>query len=132
MPLNTTLHVSAVQPMRRVFYIIFVFICSLSNASTLDDLAKKKVEFLKSELLDSNCNFERNGKTYSAEKAVEHINKKQEYYSDKIDSVEKFIELTASKSTMSGKSYFIHCDGALKIESAVWLKKKVEQYGAAK
>lgn len=97
----------------------------------ISDTESEKIEYLKAELLASGCEFERNGKRYDAEQAVSHINKKHDYFMDEIDSAEKFIELTASKSTMSGKSYYIHCPGSEKTESSVWLHDRLGEFRAA-
>ena len=52
---------------------------------------------------NTECLYERNGTMYRGKDAVEHIKKKYNYFKDKIDSTEKFIELSATKSIISGK-----------------------------
>lgn len=107
------------------FILVILFTINSSVfAQILASLEQQKIEFLKSELLSSNCLFERNGKQYNAKKAVKHINRKQDHFEDEIDSTDKFIALTATQSSMSGKPYFIIC-GDDKTESAVWLKNKL-------
>ena len=90
------------------------------SAENLNEELNQQIDALKAELLASDCTFERNGKTYTAQEALEHINKKHRYYADKIDSVERFIEFSASKSMLSGKVYYMICDGE-RIKSADWL-----------
>ncbi len=84
----------------------------------------QQIDYLKTKLLLSGCAFERNGKTYTPQEALQHINKKHRYYEDKIDSLDQFIELAASKSMMSGKAYYMMCDG-LRIKSADWLHQRL-------
>jgi hypothetical protein len=61
------------------------------------------------------------------EEALAHIEKKQNYFKAKIDSVEKFIEFAASKSTVSNKPYYIKCPGEEKVISLQWLMKKLKE-----
>jgi hypothetical protein len=93
------------------------------SAEDLNDELNQQIDDLKTALLASNCTFERNGKTYTPQEALEHINKKHHYYADKIDSVERFIELSASKSMLSGQAYYMICGGE-RIKSADWLHDK--------
>ncbi len=69
---------------------------------------------------NTKCAFERNGDRYSGVDAIKHIQKKYDYYSDDISSAEDFIRLAASKSTFSGKEYYIVCDSA-HTKSSQWL-----------
>jgi len=87
-----------------------------------------EIAFLKQHINDSSCQFIRNGKAYSSEQALAHINKKQDYFSDDIDSTERFIELSASSSTMSKKPYHIHCPGQNKVTSRQWLTSALQDY----
>jgi hypothetical protein len=78
---------------------------------------------------DSGCHFIRNGKTYTPAKSVAHIKKKYNYYKDDIDSIDKFIELSDSKSMISGKPYFVKCDDKERQVSATWLTMKATELG---
>ena len=101
------------------------FVFTTSAIAEINDSELEKIEYLKAVLASSGCEFERNGKRYDAEQAVSHINKKYDYFRDEIDSAEEFIGLTATKSTMSGKPYYIYCPGKEKIESSAWLHDKL-------
>jgi Family of unknown function (DUF5329) len=110
-------------------WIVFLLLYSIAFAGFAQSISKgeqQKLDFLKSELVNSNCLFERNGKQYNAKKALKHINRKHSHFEDDIDSVSKFIELTATQSSMSGKPYFIICEDN-RVESAIWLNKKLSQ-----
>ncbi len=67
------------------------------------------------------CKYERNGTMHTGAEAVKHINKKYRYYLDDIKSAEDFIKYSATKSTMSGKHYKIHCPNKEPIKSQDWL-----------
>ena len=74
------------------------------------------------------CQYERNGKIHSGREAVEHIKTKYRYFKDDIDSAEKFIELSATKSTMSGKYYLVYCPGRPPLTSQDWLLEELNTY----
>lgn len=76
----------------------------------------------------TDCHYIRNGSEYNGKEAVNHIKRKYDYFKDEIDSTEKFIELSASKSTMSGKYYMVKCDGKPKIRSQQWLLRELGKY----
>jgi hypothetical protein len=114
--------------MSRYILLNFLLVCSMVFAGELDETERLKIEFLKSELQSSNCEYERNGNLYTVEDALEHINRKQAYFEKKIDTASKFIELSATKSTMSGKHYYVVCPGEEKVRSAVWLQARLSEY----
>lgn len=74
---------------------------------------------------ESGCSFIRNGNEHTPKEAVEHINKKYEYFKDEIDSAEKFIELSATQSTITKKKYVIKCPGKEVIENQKWLLEEL-------
>lgn len=69
----------------------------------------------------TSCKYERNGTMHTGKDAVEHINKKYEYYKDDIETAEDFIEYSATKSKMSGKYYLVHCNTNDPVNSKDWL-----------
>ena len=95
-------------------------------ASTQDEISH-----LLSFVASTDCQYERNGTMYNGSKAVEHINKKYSYFSDDIKSTEDFIKYSATKSTMSGKYYKIHCKNKKPIKSKEWLLKELKSYRAS-
>jgi len=89
---------------------------------------KKEINHLLSFVENTECLFERNGTSHIGKDASEHIIKKYNYYINDIDSTEKFIDLSASKSTMSGKYYMIACKGKQKIKSQEWLLQELRKF----
>jgi len=87
-----------------------------------------EVAHLLSFVRSSPCTINRNGTTHQGEEAAAHIRKKYDYYRDKITTTEQFIEYSASKSTMSGKYYTVHCDGQEPIRTQDWLLQELEEY----
>ena len=99
---------------------------ALAEADTMQDEISHLLGFVSA----TQCSYERNGKSYNGKDAAKHIRKKYRYFKDQIDSTEKFIELSATKSTMSGKYYMIYCDDRLGIRSQQWLLDELNHYRA--
>ncbi|WMS88841.1 DUF5329 domain-containing protein [Pleionea litopenaei] len=102
-----------------------------SNAHATTETMQKEINHLLSFIEQSSCTFVRNGDEHSAKDALKHIKRKYDHYEDDIDSAEKFIELSATKSTMSGKFYYVSCDGD-KQKSQDWLLEELNQYRGSK
>ena len=97
--------------------------------SMAEDPLASRIDTLILTIEDSGCHFIRNGKTYTPVESVAHIKKKYRYYKDDIDSIDKFIELSASKSIISGKPYYVLCDDEERQVSAAWLTMKATEIG---
>ena len=79
---------------------------------------------------ESGCDFIRNGRTYTPIQAVAHVQKKAAYFEAEIDSAEKFIELSATQSTLTGRPYTIRCPGQPALESRPWLLRELAAFRA--
>ena len=96
-----------------------------------NDHLEGTIHYLLTYIKNSDCIFIRNGKEHTAKEAVVHILKKYDHFKDEIKTPEDFIRLTASKSLMSGKPYWIKTTDGKKIKSENWLLKALELYRAA-
>ena len=103
-----------------VFLTIFAF---NTLASTEDEIAHL-LGFVET----TKCTYERNGTMHTGKDAVKHISQKYEHFKDDIHSAEDFIKYSATKSTMSGKFYRIHCDGLQVVNSQDWLLTELANY----
>jgi hypothetical protein len=74
----------------------------------------------------SGCAFIRNGKQYNGPDAREHIEKKYNYFKDRITTAEEFIEYSATRSTMSGTPYRVVCNG-VGMNSSDWLLAELDK-----
>jgi hypothetical protein len=103
---------------------IILFSIALVALAEPTPATQPEINYLFSQLTSSGCEFNRNGTWYSAAEATSHLSKKYEYLKQKnlISSTEDFIDNAASKSSMSGKPYFVKCKDAPQIESAKWFK----------
>ena len=89
---------------------------------------QQEINHLLEFVASTSCQYERNGSVYDGVRAEKHIKKKYEYFKDKINSAEDFIEYSATKSTMSGKQYKIHCDNMATQNSSDWLLNELKVY----
>jgi len=88
----------------------------------------KEVKHLLSFVRDSGCIINRNGSEYPSAKGVKHIQRKYDYFRDDIKSTEDFIELAATKSTMSGKYYTVTCPDKEAIKTQDWLLTELKRF----
>lgn len=87
-----------------------------------------EIQHLLAFVQNTDCQYERNGTYHSGQDAVAHIQKKYDYYEDEIETTEDFIRLSASKSTMSGNPYYVHCPNKKAITSQQWLLTELKQF----
>lgn len=115
--------------MYRYIFIFCVFFVAAAHAdvtgSQLDE-----VNHLLAFVKNSQCIMTRNGDEHSGAEGVKHIQRKYDYFRDKISSAEEFIEYSASKSTMSKKYYTVSCDGETSIKTQDWLLEELKQFRA--
>ena len=113
--------------MKWILVFLVLLWSGLASAQVPASVAAREVAQLFSALEHSNCQFYRNGSWYGAAKASAHLRRKYDYLLDRglVKSAEDFIELAASRSSMSGKPYLVKCGDALPIESKAWFTKKL-------
>ena len=106
-----------------------LLIAALLPASSLAQTPSSEISQLFKALETSGCEFNRNGDWYDARKASEHLHRKYDYLLKKglVKSTESFIDLGASKSSMSGKAYLVRCGKASPVESKSWFLAKLAQ-----
>jgi len=99
-----------------------------SIAAGVSPSEQQEIEHLLNFVQYSGCVIERNGKAYDAEAAISHIREKYAYFEDEIDSSEDFIELSATRSTMSGKDYLVRCGDGEQIRTQDWLLQELRDF----
>jgi len=117
--------------------LIPVALMTLASTFTLSSHASPNQTQLETQHLltfikSTQCQYERNGTFHNGTEALQHIQKKYEYYMDDIHSSEDFIKYSATKSQMSGNKYHIHCPGQAIQDSSVWLTDELKKYRAGK
>jgi hypothetical protein len=93
------------------------------HAAALPAGARAEIDALLSQLAASGCQFKRNDSWHTAGEARAHLLKKLEYLADKqaVGSAEQFIERAATRSSVSGKAYWVKCGDAAAQPSGDWL-----------
>jgi hypothetical protein len=109
---------------------IFLLTCLFASAiaaAPLAPAARAEVDALLSRLEVSGCEFNRNGSWHGAAEAKSHLLRKLAYLEDHgaVKSTEQFIELAASRSSMSGEPYLVRCAGGNAVTSGSWLQAQL-------
>jgi len=110
-------------------FTVFITIFSAGEGLAENKLEEaKKIEFLLAGIgTMENVVFIRNGKEYSAKKAADHLRLKWKQAGRHVKTVEDFIELCGSRSSISGKLYKMRfADGRIE-NSAVILKELLKE-----
>ena len=89
--------------------------------------AEREITALIEGLSDSPCRFQRNGRWYDGERAAAHLRRKYDYMRDRggVDSAEAFIELAASRSSFTGRSYRVQCGEAAAMDAGAWFRARL-------
>jgi hypothetical protein len=77
---------------------------------------------------DSGVTFERNFGSHDSVEAASHIEKKYQHFKDEIDTPEKFIELSATASLVTGKKYRVITEQGETIPAGEWLNAELDRY----
>lgn len=101
---------------------------AVSTYASESTKSQQEINHLLAYVNSTQCQYERNGKRHSGEEAVKHIQRKYRYFADKIKTAEDFIRFSATKSTMSGKYYTVHCAEGKAIKSVDWLNEELLRY----
>lgn len=88
---------------------------------------REKIDYLLKQVEDSGLIFIRNGSEYPSKKAAEHLRGKLDYAGDRIKTARQFIDILASKSSRSGKPYYIKQKDGTLVPSGQWLTRALEE-----
>lgn len=93
---------------------------------------QQEVQHLLAWLESSNCAFYRNGRWHDARTARKHLQRKYDYLvrRDLVARTEDFIELAATRSSVSGQAYRVRCADAQPTAGAAWLTQELARYRA--
>jgi len=92
-----------------------------------EDPVQAEIAHLLGFVRNSKCVFIRNGQAYESRDAEIHIKRKYRHFKDDISSAEDFIDLAATRSTLSGQVYTVRC-GDLEIPSSTWLLTELDAF----
>lgn len=109
--------------MIRIMAVLLLMFSTDANANQ-----QQEIEHLLLFVATTSCMYERNGSFHNGADARNHINKKYQYYKNKVKSSEDFIKYAATKSSISGSKYKIHCAESSPINSSDWLLTELKVY----
>lgn len=114
----------------RLLLVLAGLISLSAGVATADvpDTEAHEVSHLLEYLRTSDCAMERNGERHSGVDAYAHVRKKYDYFRGQISTSEQFIEYAATKSTMSGQYYWVHCPGEPPKQVRDWLLEELLRY----
>jgi ethanolamine utilization microcompartment shell protein EutL len=95
---------------------------------------RAEIDALLARLEASGCRFGRNREWYAGADARAHLLRKLEYVErvGTIRSAEQFIDVAATKSSVSGAPYQVRCGSAAAVNSASWLRAQLDAIRAAR
>jgi hypothetical protein len=88
---------------------------------------KEKIEFLLEQVEKSGIVFIRNGEKHKAKEARAHMERKLNYAGNKIRTADQFIQYLGTKSSMTGKPYYVILPDGTQLESAKWLREQLKK-----
>ncbi len=107
-----------------VFLALTLLVSGAAFSATMDE----EIDFLLETVGNSGCIFTRNGEDHAAEAARDHLQMKRKRGARYFDSSEEYIEKLASKSSWSGKPYYIQCGNESRVTAGEWFTVLLEQY----
>ena len=108
---------------RKILFLLIIYPFLFLTSQSYPKLTEKeKITYLLDELEKSKLIFIRNGDEYSAKDARDHMQKKLDYAGNRITTADQFITYIATKSSLSGKSYYVKYPDGKQTESAVYLR----------
>ncbi|WP_332743471.1 DUF5329 domain-containing protein [Hydrogenophaga sp.] len=94
---------------------------------------RAEIEMILNRLEASTCWFQRNGAWHDGARAKAHLLRKLEYIEKKgtVQSAEQFIELAASRSSLSGRPYQVRCGRDAPVPTRQWLSEQLNTVRAS-
>jgi len=107
---------------------VSVAVCLLGSAQAMTAEEDAKIQYLitRIETLGPEVKFVRNGTEYDAKKAADHLRLKLKKAGDHVKTVDDFIELCATKSSVSGKPYQLKFPDGTTTELAPYLRAQLK------
>jgi hypothetical protein len=110
--------------MKKLLTIIFLILfANITHGNTLNEI-NHLLDFVSK----TDCTYDRNGSKHNGKEARKHIEKKYNYYKDKIKTAEDFITYSVTKSVLSGKIYKVYCSNKQIQNSKDWLLIELSKY----
>ena len=108
--------------------LVLLLMASNSVAAQQAEDLDGTIQYLIIYVRDSGVKFERNFGSHDSVEAASHIEKKYQHFKDEIDTPEKFIELSATASLVTGKKYVVITEQGEEIPAGEWLNAELKRY----
>jgi hypothetical protein len=94
------------------------------------DAAKVEIEYLLVYVNSSGCKFFRNDTWHDAASAEQHLRQKYDWLvaRNQVRTAEDFIEKVATKSSLSGRGYWVRCNADPSQSTSQWLRGVLAKY----
>jgi hypothetical protein len=117
--------------MKSLIAIVLVAISMVSHAGDVEVMEGNKIDYLITSIETlENAQFIRNGKSYDAKDAADHLRLKRRKAGSRVKTAEDFIKYCASASSMSGKPYQIRFGDGREVLTADYLRQKLAEFEA--
>jgi hypothetical protein len=88
---------------------------------------QNKIDYLLTATGSSDLVFIREGREYSGKEAETHLQKKLAMTGWRVHTADDFITYVASKSSMTGRPYYVRLTDGTEMESETWLRSKLAE-----
>ena len=107
--------------------VLLLMVSNTAAAQQTGDL-DGTIQHLITYVRESGVKFERNFSSHDSVEAAKHIDNKYQHFKDDIDTPEKFIELCATASLVTGKQYLVITAQDDEIPAGQWLNTELDRY----
>ena len=115
--------------MRSLFGVLLLMISAVALAGDLTPLESRKIEYLIEAIGTlQHAQFVRNGTSYDAKAAADHLRLKLEKAGSRVSTADDFIRLCASVSSVSGTPYQIKFDDGRVVTSEAYLRQRLAEF----
>ena len=101
-----------------------------AGAATAGGDTATEIEDLMDRVGRSGCTFVRNGSEKSAADARAHLQRKLDWMRSRLETAEDFIEHAASRSSTTGRPYYVDCPGHERETAQRWLSDRLAEIRA--
>ena len=98
-------------------------------AADPDAVAQREIDHLLDFVAASKCTFVRNGESFPADKARDHLAMKYRWTRSRMTTAEEFIKFLATESSVSHQPYLIVCANKERPAGA-WLAEELKRFRA--
>jgi hypothetical protein len=116
------------RPAARTAVVALLF-CAAAHADP-DAAAQREIDHLLDYVATSSCTFVRNGDSYPAAKARDHLAMKYRFARGRLSTADEFIKYLATESSRSHEPYKIVC-GTNERPAGAWLSEELARYRRA-